>query len=95
MKRSLAANLALIVSLVPSVLFFFALGNAMGDFPEPRTPEEAHATTVFTDAAMIGLLLALIACGWLSGYGYTEAPYRSLFAICIAAGTMIAIGIVL
>jgi len=95
MKRSLAANCALIISLVPAILFLVAMANAMGDLPRQPTPEEIRATTIITDAAMIGTLVSLIACGWLSGYGYTEAPYRSLFAICIAAGTMITIGFVL
>ena len=86
MKKTTLANVSLALAPLPALLWFVAVASAMGEPPQGRSPEEMHAVKIITDCILVATLILLLACGWLAGRSYPEAPRRALAApvICLA-----------
>lgn len=89
MRKTIAANVALVLSPLAAILMLFAT-DTMGDPPRPQSEPELAARTFDIDVELCAALACFVACIWLSGFSFTDAPRRSVVSVIIAIAAVIA-----
>jgi hypothetical protein len=95
MRKTTAANLALVLSPFGAILLLVAMGNVMGDLPYPASPEEMARKNFASTVELFAFTACVLSCFWLSGFSYSEAPYRSLLSAAVAIAGLITVSVVI
>lgn len=85
MKPSVAANLALVLSILSLLLLFYGSITGMGD-PAPWVPEAETAARIKRSTTTWVLGLCMLPVAWvLAGFGFRRARKRAVVAWVIGA----------
>ena len=93
MKKSLGANLALVLITLGWGMCFFGLASQLGD-PNPHVPRaviEAQQRTLWA-VFFVGACFAFVSI-WLAGYAYTGAKVRSITALSLGVVPLLGLGV--
>ena len=93
MRQTSASNWALLFAVLAWPLMYYGIVSQLGDY-RPSTSPEVILTNQRMSVAVLSVgFLSLIASLWLSGYSFTGARGRSIFAALVSVG-LITFGII-
>ena len=93
MRQSVSSNLAVGLALLAWPLIIYGLMSQLGDY-HPSMPSEVIAANRRTSVAVLSAgFLCFLGALWLSGYSFTGAKARSLFAAAFCTA-LIAFGVI-
>jgi len=91
LKGSHAANLSLALVLIGTPVLYYGALSSLGDPAPGVPPAEIAASRLASEVMLLAGFVALAASLWLSGYGFTAAPRRSISTLLLFIAAIIGV----